>query len=254
VRQAFSRHSVSVRPPISDGNVCSIIFDGDDTLWRTESLYDSARAKARELVSASGLDGEEWEEMERKVDVQRVGTQGFSKDRFPGSCLWAYHQIATRDGTPVDPLVAKRIRLAAQEVFFNHPQLMPDSAETLEHLRCRGFPLALITKGDAQVQRRRVKQSGLAGYFDTIIVVPHKSPRLISQTVLSLGADPSRSWMIGNSIRSDVIPALKAGLRAIWLNSHVWEYERVENFVHERVTPVHTLLDVLSIISPLNVR
>ena len=63
--------------------ILGIVFDGDDTLWNTERLYDAARAKARHVVEKAGLDGARWEELERRIDVENVAHLGFSTERFP---------------------------------------------------------------------------------------------------------------------------------------------------------------------------
>lgn len=233
----------------ADQSLCALIFDGDDTLWSTEPLYDSARANARALVKLAGLDGEEWEAIERKIDVERVLTHGFAKNRFPESCVRAYEELAARHGRPPEPDLAGQIRRAGEQVFMQRPALISGSARVLQRLTACGFPLALVTKGDPEVQRRRISQSRLSKYFQTIEIVPEKTPDVIRRTVVSMGAEPSASWMIGNSIPSDIIPALEAGLKAIWVNAHVWEYERVDEFSHDRVMPAFSLDEVPKIVT-----
>src|ERR1700689_2606557 len=94
-----------------------IVFDGDDTLWSTEQLYDDARSRARDVVAASGLDGAKWEEFERRIDVQNVNQLGYSMERFPGSCIQAYEDLCHRSGYAADPDISVRVRQAARSVF-----------------------------------------------------------------------------------------------------------------------------------------
>ena len=61
----------------------AVVFDGDDTLWRTEHLYDDAQIRARQIIVDAGIDGAEWEKLERKIDVQNVASLGFAINRFP---------------------------------------------------------------------------------------------------------------------------------------------------------------------------
>ncbi|HEV7405991.1 MAG TPA: HAD family hydrolase [Chthoniobacteraceae bacterium] len=227
---------------------CGIIFDGDDTLWCTECLYDAARSEAREVVTEAGIDGQEWEDLERKIDVARVHTHGFDQTRFPGSCVLAYQELCVRGGCKASATVAAKVERAAQAVFTSRPPVMPHAVEILASLRAEGIPLALVTKGDEQVQRRRVRQSRLGRFFREISVVALKSPQVLGETIKTLGCEPSVSWMVGNSIRSDIMPALEAGLQAIWVNAPVWEYEHVAEFSHERVISACTLKEIPRIV------
>jgi putative hydrolase of the HAD superfamily len=71
-----------------------------------------------------------------------------------------------------------------------------------------------------------MERSGLLDLFDVVEIVPEKSPDVIRDVVAALGIDTGSAWMVGNSVRSDVLPAIDAGLRAVWVKAHVWEYER----------------------------
>lgn len=214
----------------------AIVFDGDDTLWSTELLYDRARDEARAEVARSGLDGEEWERLERKIDVENVRHFGFSIERFPTSCVQAYESVARAGGVPVDAQLRERVRSAAGAVFRQDPPLMPGARETLHNLRARGVKLALLTKGDHDLQLRRVERSGLADLFDVIHIVEEKPPAAFRDIVLELEAKPKDSWSVGNSVRSDILPAVEAGLRAVWIDAHVWEHERFSGtFTHDQV-------------------
>lgn len=204
----------------------AIIFDGDDTLWQTERLYDCARADARRAVEAAGLDGDEWEQRERLIDVENVARFGHSAKRFPTSCAEAYERLSEDGGQPVSSTVRTAVYEAAKSVFSRRAPLVRNAAEILESLRERGYALALLTKGDPTVQRRRIEQSGLARLFDLIEVVDHKTPETIASVLDRLGVSPSAALTVGNSVRSDVLPSLEAGVAPVWVDAHVWEYER----------------------------
>jgi putative hydrolase of the HAD superfamily len=214
----------------------AVIFDGDDTLWATEPLYDRARAQARGIVSAAGHDGAAWDARQRRLDVENVGLMGYSPDRFPTSCVQAYEQLCRDTGSTPDREVAACIRHAAASVFDADAPLVADAEETLAALRARGLRLALLTKGHPEIQARRVARSGLAKYFDIVEIVTEKSAETIAGIVRALGATAADSWMVGNSMRSDVMPALEAGLRAVWIAAHVWEYERTHDHLADERT------------------
>jgi putative hydrolase of the HAD superfamily len=226
-----------------------VIFDGDDTLWRTESLYDEARAAARAALGESAEIGARWEELQRRIDVENVAILGFSSERFPTSCVQAYQQLSEHS-VVYDATVAAAVRNAAAQVFNRDPELVPGAHETLNALRVDGTRLALLTKGDLGVQRRRVITSGLEKYFDLVRIVSEKSPDTIRTIAAELRVPLRNAWMVGNSVRSDVMPALEAGIRAIWIEAHVWEYERAhDHLVDERVVVVSAITDVPAAIS-----
>lgn len=230
-----------------------VVFDGDDTLWRTEPLYDEARQDARAVVAKAGADGAEWEELQRRIDVENVSILGFSPERFPTSCVQAYEQLCQRHHLIADPDLVARVRRAAQAVFERDPELFPGTRETLSLLRAQGFRLALLTKGDFSVQRRRVACSGLEELFDVVRIVAEKLPDTIRRVVAELGVSLENAWMVGNSMRSDVMPALEAGIRAIWIEAHVWEYERAhDHLVDHRVVVVPQISDVPTAIASAN--
>lgn len=220
----------------------ALIFDGDDTLWSTEPLYDHARELAREEVVRAGLDGAEWEALERRIDVENVRHLGFSIERFPTSCVQAYEAVSRASNVPTNPVVVERVRSAAQTVFSQDPPLVRGARELLESLRARGAKLALLTKGDHDLQVRRVERSGLADLFDVIHIVSEKPPAAFRDIVTQLKVQPNDAWSVGNSVRSDILPAVEAGLRAVWIDAHVWEHERFNGtFTHEQVVVVNDI-------------
>jgi putative hydrolase of the HAD superfamily len=229
----------------------AIVFDGDDTLWRTEQLYDDARGRARRVVEEAGNDGARWEELERRLDVENVEQYGHSLERFPTSCVQAYEVVCREHGRPADPAVSAAVDAAARAVFEREAPLLPHARETLAELRARGFRLALLTKGDSRLQRRRIEQSGLAPFFDLVEVVDQKTPEAIRSVLDRLGVDANFVLSVGNSIRSDVVPSLDAGVRPVWIDAHVWEYEReLDALDDDRVLQVDDLSRLLEVAVP----
>jgi putative hydrolase of the HAD superfamily len=223
----------------------AVVFDGDDTLWSTEPLYDRARDKARTEVARAGLDGDEWERLERRFDVENVAHFGFSIERFPTSCVQAYEAVAHHCNVPANPDIRERVRAAASAVFGQDPPLVPGAREVLRRLRARGAKLALLTKGDRDLQARRVERSGIADLFEVIRIVSEKPPDEFRDIVAKMEVEPKYAWSVGNSVRSDILPAIEAGLRAVWVDAHVWEHERFEGtFTHDQALAVPRLVDV----------
>src|SRR5262245_30600858 len=92
-----------------------VVFDGDDTLWSTEALYDRARDQARHAAESAGLDGDAWEDAERRIDVENVAHLGLSQARFPTSCVQALEAVA--GDRLIDDALRDAVWAAAAAVF-----------------------------------------------------------------------------------------------------------------------------------------
>jgi len=227
-----------------------VVFDGDDTLWETERLYDDARTDAAKVVAAAGVDPGLWEDLQRTIDVANVDRLGLSAERFPTSCVQAYVCACDELGMEVDETVATTVRNAASQVFEWKAQPFSDAEGTLKQLS-RERRLILLTQGDPSVQRKRVADSSLRRFFTRVVIVDRKTPSVLAEVLAKAGADPSRSWFVGNSIPSDVNPALAVGMSAIWIEAHVWTHERREALVdiEGRCVAVDSLSDVPAVVS-----
>jgi putative hydrolase of the HAD superfamily len=206
-------------------NVGVVIFDGDDTLWETELLYDRARSNAAKIVEAAGLSDGLWEDIERKLDVENVAHFGLSRLRFPTSCVEAYRQVADLSDTSASESVERDIWAAADSVFRATAPTVPGARRVLNAVR-RHYRTVLLTQGEPEVQRHRITTSGLIDLFDAVEIVAAKESSVFAVTLSAMAAEPAASWMVGNSIRSDINPAIAIGMNAIWVDAHVWEHER----------------------------
>ena len=202
-----------------------VIFDGDDTLWWTEVLYDRARQSAGRLVGAAGLDAGAWEILERRIDVANVARFGLSPQRFPTSCVEALDELVSAVGREPEQGLREAVRRAGAGVFTTRAETVDGVVGVLAAL-LKLSRVGLLTKGDPEIQRRRIEQSGLADRFHDIAIVEEKSAQAFRAAAERLGLPVERCWSVGNSLGSDVLPAIAAGLRAVWVDAHVWEYER----------------------------
>lgn len=219
------------------------MFDGDDTLWFVEHLYDDARDAARRIVADAGLDGSRWEHLQQSIDLQNVLTMGVDPERFPLSCVQAYASLANAEGVLADVAAANRVRDAARQVFHRAARVNEHAIPVLDEMRA-DFTLALLTKGSPAIQEKRIRDAGLSDAFKSIAVVPNKTAAEFRTLVSELGADPSSSWSVGNSIASDINPALEVGMAAVWVDAHVWEHERRERHILPGVLVAPALLEV----------
>ena len=210
----------------------AVVLDGDDTLWFIEHLYDDARAACFKIIEEAGLDVARWEQLERSIDVENVESLGFSAKRFPTSCVDAYRRLASESGREVEVSVEEAIKTAAQEVF--HREASPaNNVSGICGLLRRRFRIALLTKGEEWVQRKRIADAGLMNAFDYVAIVKEKTESEFLEVLRKVGVPPPSAWSVGNSLSSDVNPALRIGMKAIWVDAYVWEYERREVFFKE---------------------
>lgn len=229
--QCFPDGEGDVRPrsyaprKMPDDLVPVFVVDGDDTLWLTEPLYDNARMQIAEVVARKGFDPLEWEALERHIDLERVHQEGLSPERFPASCVEAYERLARLQAIEPDPRLSQTIRDRARLALHNEALLAP-YAEAFVGELARIGRCVLLTKGDAEIQKRRIAASGLEPRLSHVEIVPTKTQQTFRGILLMLDADAALSWSIGNSFRSDVEPALAAGMQAILLTTYSWEYER----------------------------
>jgi putative hydrolase of the HAD superfamily len=232
-----------LRPP---ADVRGVIFDGDDTLWLTEHLYDEARQRARGIIEKAGLDGDAWEAAQRSLDLANVSTLGHTIDRFPTSSVQALWRVSSEE--LVDANVRQDVWDAAASVFDSPAPLRDGALETLTALANRGSRLGLLTKGDAVVQRRRIEQSGLERFFDVVEIVDRKDAGAFDSVARQLGVRPAHLISVGNSIESDVLPSVAAGIFGVWLPAYVWAYEHHHPAAERDVARVDGLREVLSFV------
>lgn len=202
-----------------------IVFDGDDTLWRVEHLYDEARERAAAIAAETGLDPGRWAELQKKIDVANVARFGLSRERFPQSSVRAYERAAAELGICIDDTIKERIRTASAGVFNAAAPLVPGVLDVLDQVRDT-HQLALLTQGDPVVQEKRIADSGLCSSFGIVHIVEHKDERAFTVLLAEAGIEPSDAWSVGNSFPSDVDPALRLDMSAIWIETHVWAHER----------------------------
>lgn len=202
-----------------------IVFDGDDTLWGTQELYDEAKARFFALVHELGHDHAMAESKFADIDVANVARFGLSRERFPTSMRETYEFLCLTAGAPTRPDIVRQAASIAQGVFDATPAVRADAASVLTKLSSL-YRLVLFTAGDDQVQRTRVERSGLAQYFTSIHITPSKTRDSWERLLVTERSDPRCAWSIGNSVRSDINPALKLGLRCVIVAGRTWQYER----------------------------
>lgn len=198
-----------------------VIFDGDDTLWDTEPLYEKARNEVEKVLQLRGDDPALWRQQQASIDLELFDAMGFSPDRFPTSFY-----LSALEATG-DEEFAECARGLGRQPFLEAAKLRPGATEFLDLLHAKNVGVGLITRGDEAIQRKRIADSGLE--FDHIEIVNRdKTVADFRWMVEHLVGDEEHLVSIGDSYRSDIKPALAAGFdRCYWMASSNWEREHV---------------------------
>lgn len=225
----------------------TIAFDADDTLWHNERGFQETQARFTQLLA-------DWTEpndlMARLLTAERrnLPIYGFGIKGFVLSMVETAIDVT---GGEVPAAIISELLVMGNAMLADPVELLDGAQETIEAIK----PMAeilLITKGDLLDQERKVAHSGLAHLFDRIEIVSDKTTSVYSHIFAS--HDTPQQMMVGNSIKSDIIPALEAGLWAVHVPHELtWEYEQAEppiNHRHFRKIPtlrsLHDLVTTLS--------
>ena len=210
-----------------------LLIDADDTLWENNIYFEHAIHDFITFLNHSRLTTEEI----RLVldDVERL--MGYGSANFTKALVETYRRLAEGDLQDAD---VQQVRRFGERIRLQPLQLLDGVRETLEYLTAR-HDLFLFTKGDHEEQQLKVERSGIAGYFGQVIIVPEKDIATYRRVTSELELDPQDAWMVGNSPRSDINPALAAGLNAAYIpHPHTWHFEH-EEVLHTRDGRVLTL-------------
>ena len=212
----------------------TLIVDADDTLWENNIYYEQCNAAFVELMVAQGFGQEEAERTVDAVERERI-PQVYAPEEYGRSLLIAYQRLCQSHDRPVEDEVVDAVWEIGQAVI-EYPIVLLDSvAETLARLSgpCR---LLLLTKGVQETQESKLARSGLGHFFDGVHIVPEKDAEVIRGLLAHYGLEPEKTWMVGNSPRSDINPALEVGIGAIYVpHPNTWQLEHEEIAEPEQV-------------------
>jgi putative hydrolase of the HAD superfamily len=202
----------------------AIGFDADDTLWQNEQFYRMTEERfagllagyaAPEALSARLLEAER-----RNLQVYGFGIKGFTLSMIETA-------IEVTDGR-VPASVIDAILRAGRDMLDHPVETLPHAKETLEKLADR-YRIILITKGDLFDQERKLAQSGLGDLFDAVEIVSDKTASTYRRVFGRHADGPDRSMMVGNSLKSDVVPAIEAGSWGVHVpHDLTWALEHAE--------------------------
>jgi putative hydrolase of the HAD superfamily len=204
-----------------------IAFDGDDTLWHNERTYRDGRDRFRQILGAAGvgLPDDAIDACVDRIEVANIQYFGYGISSFALSLLEA--AIELTDGHITGRQLHQLVELA-REMTLAEVELFPGAAETLAVLAAT-HPLMLITKGDLLHQTGKLERSGLQHLFTHVEVVSHKTPAVYERILARHRVEAHRFLMIGNSLRSDVVPVIALGAWAVHVPAALgWDHEMCE--------------------------
>ncbi|PJE31516.1 haloacid dehalogenase-like hydrolase [Pseudooceanicola marinus] len=186
--------------------ITTIGFDADDTLWQNERFFHLTQQRFAELL-ADHADPDHLSERLLAAERRNIGHYGFGIKGFMLSMIETAIEI-TEDRVPAE--VIRQIIEAGQDMLAHPIELLPHAREAIEAL-ADSHRVLLITKGDLLDQERKLAQSGLGDLFDGIEIVSDKTPPVYARIFTEHGDGPERALMAGNSMKSDVLPAIAVG-------------------------------------------
>jgi putative hydrolase of the HAD superfamily len=190
----------------------TLFVDADDTLWENNVYFEAVVRTYCGLLEARGHPPERARQTLLDLERVRTKTHGYGVDNFRQSLRAACRSLL---GETCDDEIA-RIDACCEGIRTQPMAVLPGVEPTLRALASR-HRLVMLTKGDLRDQHEKVERSGLAGWFQAVDVVKEKDRHAYELALARHGADPALSWMIGNSPKSDITPALQAGLGAVFI-------------------------------------
>ena len=200
----------------------TLLIDADDTLWENNVYFERAIAGFISYLDHHTYSPAEVREALNEQEHATIAAHGYGLTSFTRSLVAVYEKLSTG---PMTEHNIKRVRSFARSVSEQEIELLPDVAETLAELATR-HRLILMTKGDKAEQADKLARSGLAGHFSAVEIVAEKDTATYKAVMERNELAPHTTWMIGNSIKSDINPALAAGLHAVFLfHKDTWVLE-----------------------------
>jgi putative hydrolase of the HAD superfamily len=204
----------------------TLLIDADDTLWENNIYFEQSIADFISFLNHHHYTPEEVRERLNQVERECIVKHGYGLISFANALCDTFESLSVE---PLTPELRDRIHRFALRIAEHPVEIMPGVPETLRRLSEAGHHLIVMTKGNPAEQMSKVERSGLREYFAAVEVVAEKNGRAYLTVAEKYGLDKQVTWMVGNSPRSDINPALEAGLHAIFVpHDMTWVLEHEE--------------------------
>lgn len=204
----------------------TLLIDADDTLWENNIYFERAIADFISFLNHSERTPAEVREILNDVERECIVTHGYGLRSFVHALEKTFEQLSVE---PLTPALREAIHGFAHTIARQPVQLLPHVEDTLQYLSGR-HRLVVVTKGEPHEQSGKVERSGLKKFFSAVEVVPEKDEPTYAAVIAKHDLDHDRTWMVGNSPKSDINPALRAGINAVFVpHNDTWilEHEAV---------------------------
>jgi putative hydrolase of the HAD superfamily len=227
-----------------------LIFDMDDTLIPTQEVFNQTSllvAKTIIQYLSLKLDIREIIEKMNQIDLENVKEMGFSPERYPTSWVQTFEWYANQYPSPTTKEQKNDIYQMAYSLYESVISPYSGTHETLSLLKELGYPLLLLTAGTVAIQEKRVLDANLISFFNEVIIVPMKNPVILKELLNERRITPANAYMIGNSLKSDIYPALEVGMSAIHLERDTWAFDDYQiDRTNKAFQVIHSIEEVIS--------
>lgn len=202
-----------------------LVIDADDTLWENNIYFEQAFDEFVDYLNHSHLTAAQIRAVLDEVEMVNNKVHGYGSANFGRNMVECYRHLAEREIGEED---LRRVMSFAERIVTHPMELIDGVRETLEALSARHH-LTLFTKGHPEEQQLKVDRSGLGNFFQHIGIVREKDEAAYRQLAQERTLDVERTWMIGNSPKSDINPSLAAGFNAVYVHHpRTWHLEKTD--------------------------
>ncbi len=202
-----------------------LIIDADDTLWENNIYFERAFEEFVDFLGHSSLAPHEVRDVLDEIEITNARIHGYGSLKFGFNLRECYRHLAEREVREDD---LKTVMGFAERILECPMEVIEGVPETLEYLAQRHH-LTLFTKGHPEEQKLKIDRSGLGALFAHTAIVREKDAAAYRTLVEDRGMRPELTWMIGNSPKSDINPAMEVGLNAVFVpHAHTWVLEKQE--------------------------
>jgi putative hydrolase of the HAD superfamily len=203
----------------------TLLIDADDTLWENNIYFERAIARFISFLNHHEFSAEQVREVLNDVERECIVKHGYGLHSFAHALVDTFERLSVH---PVTPELHAQINSFAHTVADHPVEILPEVPETLQYLSARHH-LILMTKGAIAEQTGKVERSGLREYFSAVEIVAEKDVGAYSSLMEKYELARDTTWMVGNSPKSDINPALAAGLHAVFVpHGSTWILEHEE--------------------------
>lgn len=199
-----------------------MLIDADDTLWHNNIYFERTTEAFVDYLKHSTMSRDDVKRVVIEIERVNLKTKGYGAESYASNLVEAYRRLSEHE---IDQKQLDDVFNFGMNILDADIELLHGVSETLEELSAR-HELVLFTKGNPDEQRSKIERSGVSQHFNHIGIVPEKDVHAYLDVAASVGAVADRSWMVGNSPRSDINPALNAGMGAVFIPyAMTWELE-----------------------------